>query len=175
LTSVVEWLRQRRRLQAQDGRSARLAELHHIQAVAAEAERLVGTGWTQGTWYGAVDERGRPRVVDPQRTTSREAAPPFARACLVGAIVHAAGGPGAVRSQLTSRTLELTWHSLFRAADQPVQWCSPPAVRQARVRDLTQWNDSPSRRVEDVLDLLRTTRMAAATQASRLQHEAISG
>jgi len=89
--------------------------------------------------------------------------------------VHAAGGPGEVRSQLTSRTIDLTWHSLFRAADQPVQWCPPPAVRQARVRDLTQWNDNPSRRVEDVLELLRMTRSAAAAQASRLQHDAVTG
>jgi len=165
LTSVVEWLRQRRRLQAQDRRSARLAELHHIQALVKTAEGIVSTGWTQGTWYAAVDERGHRRAVDP----------PFARACLVGAIVHAAGGPAAVRSQLTGRTLDLTWHALFRAADQPRQTCPPPAVRQARVRDLTQWNDSPARRVEDVLELLRTTRMAAAAQASRLQREAVSG
>ena len=96
----------------------------------------------QHTWYTAGD--------GPQC--------PFDRACLVGAIVHAAGGPAAARSQLTRRTLRLTWHTLFRPDRPVVAWCSPPDRRAAEVRDLTQWNDDPSRRVGEVVGLLRATR-----------------
>jgi len=143
-TSVSDWLRQRRRLQAQDRHSARLAELHYIQAVTREAERIVLAGWTQHTWYtvGGLDEH-------------------LDRACLVGAIIHAAGGPATARSQLTARTLRLTWHTLFRPGRQVAAWCSPPDRRAAEVRDLTQWNDAPSRRAGDVVELLRATRAAA--------------
>jgi hypothetical protein len=144
-TSVADWLRQRRRLQAQDRRSARLAELHHIDAVIAEAERIVLTGWTQHTWYAGGD--------GPQC--------PFDRACLVGAIVHANGGPAAARSQLTRRTLRLTWHTLFRPDRHIVAWCSPPDRQADELRDLTQWNDAPSRRAGEVVDLLGATRAAA--------------
>ena len=143
-TSVSEWLRERRRLQAQDRRSARLAELHYLQGVMADAERIVLAGWTQHTWYAAGDAHLEPPCA-------------FDRACLVGAIVHAAGGRN---GQLTHRALRLTWHTLFRPGRDIVAWCSPPDVRAAEVRDLTQWNDSPSRRAGDVVDLLRATRAA---------------
>jgi hypothetical protein len=153
-TSVSEWLRERRRLQAQDRRSARLAELHYIQAVTSDAERIVLGGWTQHTWYTVNDAQLEPHCL------------PFDRACLVGAIVHAAGGAADVRSQLTQRVLRLTWHTLFRPARQMVAWCSPPDIRAAEVRDLTQWNDAPSRRASEVVDLLRATRTAAVAAAS---------
>jgi hypothetical protein len=151
-TSVSEWLRQRRRLQAQDRRSARLAELHMIQAVTQDAARIVLAGWTQHTWYATLEPG--PATVG--------CVPAFDRACLVGAIVHAAGG---MRSQLTQRTLRLTWHTLFRPGRPMVAWCSPPDIRAAEVRDLTQWNDSPSRRADDVVDLLHATRAAATAEA----------
>jgi hypothetical protein len=163
-TSVSEWLRQRRRLQAQDRWSTRLAELHYIQAVTHDAERVVLAGWTQHTWYTAAG---------PQCSTVGCAAP-FDRACLVGAIVYAAGGPAGVRSQLTVRTLRLTWHTLFRPGRQMAAWCSPPDRRAAEVRDLTQWNDAPSRRAGDVVELLRATRAAAIAEASAVRGKSIA-
>ena len=176
-TSVSDWLRQRRRLQAQDRRSARLAELHHIQTVTYDAERIVLAGWTQHTWYTAVDRSGIPHAVDAPLESQCPAigcAAPFDQACLVGAIVHTAGGPAAVRSQLTQRTLRLTWHTLFRPGRQMVAWCSPPDIRAAEVRDLTQWNDAPSRRASDVVDLLRATRAAAIAEASAVRGKTIA-
>lgn len=161
-TSVSDWLRQRRCLQAQDRRSARLAELHLIQAVTFDAARIVLAGWTQHTWYTSEGQ------LDPERPAIGCAAP-FDRACLVGAIVHATGGPAAVRSQLTQRTLRLTWHTLFRPGRQMVAWCSPPDRRAAEVRDLTQWNDTPSRRAGDVVDLLRASRAAAIAEAGKVR------
>jgi hypothetical protein len=176
-TSVSEWLRQRRRLQAQDRRSARLAELHYVEVVAYDAERIVLAGWTQHTWYTTVDRPAIQRASDPQLEPQFPAigcAAPFDRACLVGAIVHAAGGPDAVRSQLTQRTLRLTWHTLFRPARQLVAWCSPPDIRAAEVRDLTRWNDTPARRVSDVVDLLRATRAAAIAEQVRERGKTIA-
>ena len=79
---------------------------------------------------------------------------PVSGACLVGGIVHAAGGPRAVRSQLVQRTLDLTWHVLREDERTPVRWCPAPPVRAAHVRDLTRWNDHPRRTVADVRALL---------------------
>jgi hypothetical protein len=178
-TSVSEWLRQRRRLRAQDSRSARLAELYGIQAVIHDAERIVLGGWTQHTWYAAVDRSGAgetplaPPCCQPQ-PLAIDGAAPFDRACLVGAIVYAAGGPAAVRSQLTARTLRLTWHTLFRPGRPIVAWCSPPDRRAAEVRDLTQWNDTPSREAAEVVALLRATRAAAAAEATAVRGKDIA-
>jgi hypothetical protein len=155
-------------LAAQDRRAARLAELYYIRALAGDAADVVRAGWTQATYFVTVDERGRRHVVDPQRTRERGVAT-FDRACLVGAIVHAAGGPAAVGSQLVERTLDLTWHTLYRGPDQPIRLCPPPQVRVAQVRDLTRWNDTAGRTLADVLALLHATRAAAEAEARRLR------
>jgi hypothetical protein len=156
--------RRRAELAEQDRRAARLAELHFIGALAGDAAAVVGAGWTQATYFAAADGR----AVDPLRAGRRD---PFDRACLVGAIVHAAGGPATVASQLVQRTLDLTWHTLYRGADRPVQWCPAPPVRAGHVRDLTGWNDTPGRTRADVLDLLHATRAAAEAEARHLQPE----
>ena len=79
------------------------------------------------------------------------------QACLVGAVVHAAWqqSPDPERS---SPALEALWDSLQQARGlgcrEELSRVSPPAVRAARVRDLTRWNDHPDRTREDVLELL---------------------
>jgi hypothetical protein len=148
----IDRIRERRRLVEADQRAARLAELHHIAALLADAAVTVRRGWVQSTWY----------VVDRQRGA-------LEGACLVGAIVHAGGGPAAAHSQLVQRTLDLTWHTLFQGQDRPMPWCPAPSVRQACVRDLTRWNDQPGRTVAQVLALLDATRAAARAESLRLQ------
>ena len=55
-------------------------------------------------------------------------------ACLVGAVVHAAGGPEVATGQLAQRALDLIWHALYRG--RPAGWaagrhpaCGPPGWR----------------------------------------------
>jgi hypothetical protein len=143
---ITEWIRERRRLTEADRRGARLAELHHIATLAAGAAAVVQRGWAPSTWYGPAGE-----------------------ACLVGAIVRAAGGPSSVRSQLVRRTIDLAWHTLRRDATAPADYCPSPMILQARIRDLTHWNDTPGRTAAEVVSLLAATRTLAVAEANRLR------
>jgi hypothetical protein len=161
-TGFLDRIRERRRLAEQDRRTARLAELHHIGSVLGGAETVIRTGWTQGTLYACVDDRGRSQSVDP-----REGG--FDEACLVGAVVHAAGGPEVATGQLAQRTLDLIWHALYRGPARPMGGCPPPGVRAARVADLARWNDRRDRSRAEVLALLSVSGALADAEACRLR------
>ena len=143
---ITEWIRERRRLTEADGRGARLAELHHIATLTADAAAVVQRGWAPSFWYGPAGE-----------------------ACLVAAIVRAAGGPSAVRSQLVRRTLDLVWHTLRRDGVAPVDYCPSPMILQVRIRDLTRWNDTPGRTSAEVVSLLAATHAVAVAESTRLR------
>ena len=89
-------------------------------------------------------------------------------------MVEAAGGPEAVGSQLVQRTVDLTWHTLREAPDQPVRWCPGPRMRMMMVLELTHWNDAPHRRQQEVADLLRTAGEAARAQQELCRAEQLS-
>ncbi len=143
---ITEWIRERHRLAEADRRGARLAELHQIAVLTGEAARTVERGWAPSFWYGAAGE-----------------------ACLVSAIVRAAGGPRTVRSQLVRRTIDLVWHALRRDGVPPAEYCPAPIILQARIRDLTHWNDTPGRTAAEVVELLAATRELAGAEAGRLR------
>jgi hypothetical protein len=136
---------------------SQLAELFRIRAVLAEAATLVSSGWVQHGWFSTADPSGQQRVVTAH-TMGAMTDEPVSGACLVGAIVHAGGGPAAVHTQLVQRSLDLTWHTLYEDPHEPVRWCPAPSTRMAHVRDLTRWNDRPDR---------------TSTQVSHLLHQAI--
>lgn len=156
--------RERRRLAQQDRLAARLAELHCIRALLADAITVVSAGWVQHGWFAVTDEHGQRCTItayDLHVLTSR----PVSGACLVGAVVHAGGGPSAAHTQLVQRTLDLTWHALHEDEREPVQWCPAPAIRTAHVRDLTRWNDSRGRTAGEVKALLHAAMRTANTQS----------
>jgi hypothetical protein len=157
-----ERIRERRRLAEQDRRNADLAQLHHIQGLVADAHVMVSTGWVQHGWFSYRDEQGAQQVVSA-RNLGQLTGRPVTGACLVGAIVHAGGGPAAVHTQPVQRALDLTWHTLS-GGQQPLRWCPAPPERAAHVRDLTWWNDDPDRTRRDVLTLLDATGRAATAQ-----------
>ena len=160
--------RERRRLAEQDRRLSHLAELHRIRAVLAEAVTLVSKGWVQHGWFSTADPSGQQRVVSAH-TASAMSGQPVSGACLVGAIVHAGGGPDAVHTQLVQRTLDLTWHTLYEDPHEPVRWCPAPATRMAHVRDLTKWNDKPKRSLTQVTQLLHEAMATAEAQIALLR------
>lgn len=124
-----------------------------MRALLEQAAVVVSAGWVQNAWFSVVDHRGGTvslTAYDVDRATHD----PVSGACLVGGIVHAAGGPRTVHTQLVQRTLDLTWHTLHESPAVPVRWCPAPPVRAAHVRDLTRWNDAPRRTATDVLGLL---------------------
>jgi hypothetical protein len=143
---------------------SRLAELHRMRALLEQAAVVVSAGWMQNAWLSVVDGRGRVVALtayDVDRATEE----PVSGACLVGSIVHAAGGPRTVHSQLVQRTLDLTWHALHEDERTPVRWCPAPRVRAAHLRDLTRWNDDPRRTAQDVRSLLDRAVRTADLQA----------
>jgi hypothetical protein len=143
---------ERRRLRKLDELSSRLAELHAIHGLLEGAAKVVEAGWVQGAWF-TVDTPGGGKAVtayDLRLAMDR----PVTGACLVGAVVQAAGGPATVRSQLVQRTLDLTWHALREDPGRPVRWCPGPRVRMMQVLELTFWNDAPRRTQGEVVDLL---------------------
>jgi hypothetical protein len=159
----------RRQLERYDVLARRLAELHAVRALVRSATTVVVGGWVQGAWF-AVEAPGGTRLVTAHDLDAVEQHP-VVGACLVGAVVHAAGGPAQVRSQLVQRTLDLTWHALREEPDRPVQWCPAPAVRQLQVLDLTRWNDAPGRTAVEVSDLLDTACLTVDLQADRCRSE----
>jgi hypothetical protein len=161
--------RLQRALRDQDRISARLAELHSIAALLADAIELAQVGWIQHGWFAYADPSGKRRVVTAwtPRAGRAVASEPVVAACLVGAIVQAGGGPSHARSQLVERTIDLTWHASFRRPDDPVRWCPSPAERAWHVMDLVSWNDLPGRSSAEVVELLERSRSLAHTEAER--------
>ena len=164
----LDRFRQRRRAAEQDRRSARLAELHHLRAIVDEAAAVVEAGWVRDAWVTYVDESDRPRAATTL-TVHRADGRPVVAACLVGAVVHAGGGFGAVRTQPVQRALDLVWHALRRSPDEPVRWCPAPEVRGAHVRDLTAWNDDRGRTQAQAAALLRRASRLADLEIARLR------
>jgi hypothetical protein len=165
----------RRRPQADDAawlaRADRLAsqraELHYMHDLLEDAATVVALGWVQHGWFAVLDERGHRTTLTAQSIRLADERP-LVGACLVGAVVHAAGGPSQVHTQLLQRTLDLTWHTLHGNPRQPVRWCPGPEVRAAHLRDLTRWNDAPGRSATQVTALLRAAQGTVATQRSLL-------
>jgi hypothetical protein len=145
-----------------------LAELDQLRRILQAAAVLIEAGWVQNGWFSVSDPDGPVRIVDARNAQALRAKPVIG-ACLVGGIVQAGGGLTAVHSQPVQRALDLTWHTLFRSERQPVEFCPPPAVRAAHVRNLTSWNDRPHRTREQVTALLGAADRVAAVQAAALQ------
>ena len=162
---------ERQRLARQARVSARLAELHQIRGLLGEARALVSSGWVQHDWFAYRDDQGRERTVGVQDAERRLAGREVTGACLVGAIVHAGGGPAAAREQRVQRALDLTWHTLYAHDGEPVQWSAAPPVRVTHVRELTRWNDDSSRRGHEVVALLGAVEQAAAAESERLRSD----
>jgi hypothetical protein len=152
-----------RRLARCDAASARLAELHTMRGVLTEAAELVRHGWVQGGWFTVGTPTGE--VVLTAYDLRLVETYPVTGACLVGSIVHAAGGPQRAHSQLVQRTLDLTWHALRDDAEPPGVLCPAPPVRAMRLLDLTRWNDASGRAQADVVDLLGATHHLADLHA----------
>jgi hypothetical protein len=159
---------ERARLARQDLVSARLAELHSMRDLLGSAVVVVSSGWVQHGWFTVDDGQGAPRRIDAHHLDELNSRP-VSGGCMVGAVVHAAGGPTTVRSQLVQRTLDLLWHSLHEDARQPVRWCPAPSIRTAHLRDLTRWNDAPRRTADQVAALLESAARSADMEIDRLR------
>lgn len=161
--------RLRRQLREQDRRSAKLAELYRIEALLAEAAHVVERGWMQHGWFAYRDPAGvRVVVTGCTPRIARKVAPEQVIAtCLVGAIVHAGGGPSEAGSQLVQRSIDLAWHASYRGASERIRWCPSPGERAGHVMDLVRWNDRQGRTSHDVTALLGRARDLARAEVER--------
>lgn len=167
LGRVLERLAARRTASRLRRLDADQAELADLQRVLSDARAVVERGWIQHAWFAYLDDRGRTRTASSAAATEVTGRP-LVGACLVGAVVDAAGGPHAVHAQPVQRSLDLVWHALATTEGDPVAWCPAPDVRMARVRDLTRWNDSGGRTAEQVGGLLLTAERVAVHEADRI-------
>jgi len=160
----------RQRLARQARLVAQRGELHYIRTLLGDAVTVVAGGWVQHGWFLVTTEQGR-QVRMGASSVPVMSTGTVTGACLVGAIVQAGGGPAAAHSQLVQRTLDLTWHVLYHDESQPPRWCPAPTLRAAHLRDLTRWNDEPTRTSHEVTELLHSAERAAHAQSDRLGSE----
>jgi hypothetical protein len=163
---------ERRRLRRHDALSARLAELHSIRGLLERATAVVGEGWIRGAWFTVATPSGERAVTAYDLRLLRSQ--PVTGACLVGAVVHGGGGPGAIRSQTVQRALDLTWHTLRQGPDRAVTWCPAPQVRTMQVLDLTRWNDAPGRTQAEVVHLLTRAQGTVGAEEDRYRTEQVA-
>jgi hypothetical protein len=150
----------RRRLAERDRVSARLAELAGVRTLLESAQERVRCGWVQGAWFSYRDTTGVPRL----RLTPH-AAPQVSEVtgvCLVTSVRASAPSGGA------DRALDVVWHTMHHD-DDGVRWTPSPDVRRARVRDLTRWNDRPSRQSGEVTQLLADAVRTTDREMARLR------
>jgi hypothetical protein len=161
--------RQRRALRDRDRASAKLAELFRIDALLAEAAHVIERGWLQNGWFTYVDGSGSRVLVTgcSPRIARRLSTEQVTSTCLVGAIVHAAGGPSEAGSQLVKRSIDLTWHASYRGAHERIRWCPAATERAGHVMDLVRWNDTPGRTAGEVLALLDRARALGHAEVER--------
>jgi hypothetical protein len=133
--------RERRRLALEDRRGRVLAALAGVREVLTRADAIVAAGWVQEAWFVVRDASGAEWALGTAAPSLRVES--VTRACLVGAVVLAAGGPEQATGQPARRGVAALWHALYRQEEDPVDWCPPAVVHGGRVRDLTRWNDSP--------------------------------
>lgn len=151
-----------RRLEQDRAVRARLDAARVVLAVAAD---VVADGWIQNAWFQVRDDTDAVRTVTAHNLGLIECGH-VVSACLVGAVVHAAGGRYAAHDQVTGDSIDLVWHAAFADGGRAgVGFSPPPSIRSLRVLDLTRWNDRPGRCVDEVLELLDAADDRAIAQA----------
>jgi hypothetical protein len=133
-----------------------LAQLNRQLAVLEGARAELEAGWVQGGWWAVSSGDGSPRLVtgyaaaggNPDKVDG---------VCLVGALVHAGSRLPDAASEV-GRAVDAVYDALWDSRGQPgaslpggLPPVPPPAVRRARVRTLTQWNDRAERTRAEVL------------------------
>jgi hypothetical protein len=137
-----------------DAQLERIRQLEGARALLERARALVAQGWVQDAFYVVRGRNGEARPVSPFGLLLLTRSD-VVGACLVGAVAHASGSMDRRdRRGQAALAVDTLWQTLA----EDIVPISPadsvhPAARAARVRELAQWNDEPTRTREDVLGL----------------------
>lgn len=145
------WRRAWRRLMPPPSAELVLDQLNGQLAVLEGARAELDAGWVQGGWWSVTSADGSQRLV----TGDSGGSPAHVDgSCLVGALARG-GGP------YVGRAVDAVYDALWASRGQPgaprdggLPPVPSPAIRQARVRTLTQWNDQAGRTRAEVLAMV---------------------
>jgi hypothetical protein len=137
-----------------DAQLERIRQLEGARALLERARALVAQGWVQDAFYVVRGRNGEARPVSPFGLLLLTRSD-VVGACLVGAVAHASG---TMERRDRRGQAALAVDTLWQTLAEDIVPISPadsvhPAARAARVRELAQWNDEPTRTREDVLGL----------------------
>jgi hypothetical protein len=137
-----------------DAQLERIRQLEGARALLEQARALVAQGWVQDAFYVVRGRNGEARPVSPFGLLLLTRSD-VVGACLVGAVAHASASlERRDRRGQAALAVDTLWQTLAEDI-VPISPADPvhPAARAARVRELAQWNDEPTRTREDVLGL----------------------
>jgi hypothetical protein len=134
--------------------------LDRIRAALEQARvDLVEQGWIQGTWFSVDAGGGTTRLAS--RTETFALVGPTATvsgACLVGALLRRAEDPDRATTHIdvwgAVDELYEALHERMGHSSEPPGRIDSLEARHGKLQVLTAWNDAPTTRRDDVLDLL---------------------
>jgi hypothetical protein len=150
----------RRRLHALGARRQSLPEIEHavlerVLALLEAARADLSAGWAQDGWW-ATPAAGGQRILAAGLAAGVSAPHDADAVCLVGALIRAGAAQGGDAE--VGRAVDAVYDALCDSRGQPgaslpggLPPVPPAAVRRARVRTLTQWNDRAERTRAEVL------------------------
>jgi len=141
----------------EDRRTGRMRRLSEACVTLDGARAVVERGWVQDQWFAPGS------AADDFNAGG-------SGACLVGAVAVAAGASTpAATVFVAGPAIDVLWDAWqeTRGVGGPgvAGRAAPPAVRAARVRDLTRWNDQPGRTRDEVLALIDLASSRAIMEA----------
>jgi hypothetical protein len=146
------WHRVWRRLMSPPSAELVLDQLNRQLAVLEGARAELEVGWVQGGWWSVTSADGNQQLVTGYAAAGGGSPDHVDGSCLVGALARV-GSPSDV-----GRAVDAVYDALWASRDQPgaprdggLPPVPAPAVRLARVRTLTHWNDRAERTQEEVL------------------------
>jgi hypothetical protein len=141
----------------EDRRSGRLRRLSEACATLDGARAVIEHGWVQDQWFAPASADGSDRGG-------------VSGACLIGAVVTAArASTPAAAAVEAGPAIDLLWDAWQETRGMlgpgVAGRAAAPAVRAARIRDLTRWNDQPDRTRDEVLALIDLASSRAIMEA----------
>jgi hypothetical protein len=137
------------------------AVLERLLALLEAARGDLEAGWVQDGWQ-ATEGTGGQRILATGLAAGLSARQPASAVCLVAALIRAGARQGGDAE--TGRAIDVVHDALWESRGQSAQPTpgpgplpvSSPQVRQAKVQELTRWNDAQGRTGDEVTAVLDT-------------------